>query len=176
MTDTTDHGGGSLLRNSHLQALLRTLVLALPFAAAFLYGLWTYHGSDKIYRGLEAHGVETQATIISKRIIRSGTDRPRYAYEMTVSFTVGDKMRRGNVSVTSGFYDRHNPPDRVTIRYMPHDPQTRQIDPAMRGNAMREALTVIAILLFIGVVNIGMARGARRTDGARGRSNTSDDF
>ncbi len=169
MAEAMDQEGASRLRSSHLQALIRLLVLALPFAAAFLYGVWTYHGSDKSYRDLEAHGVETLATIISKHIIRSGTDRPRYAYVMTVSFTVGDKMRRGNVSVTSGFYDRHNPPDRVPLRYLPHDPQTRQIDPAMRANAMRQTLTIIGILLFIGIVNIGMARSADRTESARVR-------
>ncbi|WP_417522499.1 DUF3592 domain-containing protein [Marinovum sp.] len=143
--------------------LIRCAVLALPFVLALLYGLWSYHSSDSHYRELEARGVESRATIISKRIIRSGTDRPRYSYVMTVGFTVGDKMRRGRVPVTRSYYDSHDPPQRVPIRYLPDDPDTRMIDPAMREKSMRGALTIIGILLFVGVANIFMASDATRS-------------
>jgi hypothetical protein len=162
MAETKKSERRTLMQSVHRSPLVRIVVLSLPFAGAILYGLWTYLGTDGIYRDLDAFGVETQATIISKQIIRSGTDRPRFAYEMTVGFSVGDQMRRGKVRVTSGFYDSHNPAEQVTIRYLPNDPQVREIDPAMRGKSMRDAIAIIGILLVIGFANIGMSREAER--------------
>ncbi|MHA6324323.1 DUF3592 domain-containing protein [Roseivivax sp. CAU 1753] len=143
-------------------SLERGVILAMPFILAMLYGFWTYHSTGSYYGDLDALGVETQATIISKRIRRGGGDRPRHAYDMTVGFSVGDTMRRGTVTVTRAFYDSHDPPDRVAIRYLPDDPQIREIDPAMRGKSMRGALTIIGILLFIGVANLFMTGAATR--------------
>lgn len=136
-------------------------VLAAPFAAALAYGLWSLSVSDRYYGDLDAYGVETGATVLAKRVVRSGTDRPRHHYQMTVGFTVGETMRRGAVEVTRDFYERHDPPQRVSIRYLPADPQIREIDPAMRGKSGRKTLTIVALLLFIGFVNLGMARRAR---------------
>ncbi|TNF21610.1 MAG: hypothetical protein EP318_06560 [Rhodobacteraceae bacterium] len=142
------------------QALIRLAVLSLPFVLALLYGLWSLDRADSRYGRLEAYGVETRATILSKRVVRRGTDRPRHAYEMTIGFTVGDRMRRGTVEVTRGFHDRHDPPERVPIRYLPEDPQIREIDPAMRDKTRHGTFTIIGILLFVGVANIFMAGGA----------------
>lgn len=166
-TETGSDGG----KKDH--AMLRIGVLALPFVLALIYGLWSYHSSDSYYRNLMEQGVETQATIISKRIIRSGTDRPRYSYVMTVGFTVGDKMRRGRVPVTRGFYDSHDPPQRVPIRYLPDDPATRLIDPGLREKSMRGAFTIVGILLFIGMANIFMAGDARRSIPQRTKDQSS---
>lgn len=141
--------------------LAETAVLLAPFAAALLYGFWSFTSSDRHYGALDRSGVETMATILDKRVVRHGTDRPRYRYEMTIGFTVGETMRRGTVQVSSGFYERHEPPQRVPIRYLPTDPQIRSIDPAMHGKSMRNALTIVLLLLFIGLVNLGMARKAR---------------
>jgi len=143
----------------------RSVFLLLPFVGAILYGLWSLHRADNHYGDLDAFGVETQATIISKQIISTNTNRPRTAYDMTVGFTVGDKMRRGHVRVTKGFYHSHNPPERVPIRYLPDDPQVRSIDPAMRDRSRRRSITIVGILLFIGVANLfftGNIRHQRR--------------
>ncbi|MCD7058637.1 DUF3592 domain-containing protein [Pelagibacterium xiamenense] len=162
MADTAKSGPATLPQDSLWLALIRIAVLSLPFAGAIFYGVWSYHSTDQTYRDLDASGVKTQARIVSKRIIRSGTDRPRYAYEMTVRFTIGAQVRQSTVPVTSGFFDRHNPPDEVTLRYLPDDPAVGEIDPDMRGSSLQDTLTIVGILLFIGVVNIGMARDAER--------------
>ena len=143
--------------------LAEAAVLLAPFAAALLYGFWSFSSTDRHYASLERFGVETMATILDKRMVRHGTDRPRYHYEMTVGFTVGETMRRGSVQVSSSFYERHDPPQRVPIRYLPTDPQVRSIDPAMRGQSMRSAFTIVALLLVIGFANLGMARRTIRS-------------
>ncbi len=80
--------------------LAEAAVLLAPFAAALLYGFWSFSSTDRHYGALERFGVETMATILDKRMVRHGTDRPRYHYEMTVGFTVGETMRRGSVQVS----------------------------------------------------------------------------
>ena len=151
----------------------RRVFLVLPFVGAILYGGWSLHRADSYYGDLERLGVETQATIISKQIVRSNTKPARTAYDMTVGFTVGDKMRRGHVRVTRRFYHDHAPPDRVPIRYLPDDPQVRWVDPAMQGHSMRGTLTIVGILLFIGVANLfiegNKTGGVRRRTGEQGQ-------
>lgn len=126
----------------------------LPFIGAILYGLWSYHQSESHYGALDAHGVDAQASVIAKQVITTGSDRLRSAYDMTVDFSVEGRLQRGHLRVTKGFYDSHSPADRVLIRYLPSDPQTRMIDPAMRGRSAVAPITIVCLLLFIGVANV----------------------
>lgn len=104
------------------------------------------------------------ATIIDKRIVRGHGDRPgAQRFEMTVGFTVGDTMRRGSVAVTRAFYDMHQPPERVPLRYVPDEPEIREIDPDLRDDKTVRNLMIIALLVGIGVFNLLSLSGPKPT-------------
>lgn len=162
MDNTAKEELGTFPERGRERSMERTVFLLLPFVSAFLYGLWSYSSTGSYYADLDAFGIETQATIISKRVIGRGTDRPRPAYEVMVSFTANETMRRGKIRVTGDFYGKHNPPDQVPIRYLPDDPQIREIDPAMRNQSRRGAVTIIGVLLCVGVANLFMSGSLKR--------------
>ncbi len=133
----------------------------MPIVLAVLYGLWARHNYQNYYGRLDSHGVEAQATIIGKYTGTSGNIRSSAYYEIRFEFTVDGKRRRGRIRVTRGFYKSHDPPDKVPIRYLPQDPQIREMDPRMRRKSRRDTYAIIAILLFIGLANIFVIRGER---------------
>ncbi len=137
----------------------QSLAFFLPLLVAAVLGLMNQYRYESLYGELDNSGVLTQATIISKQLIRRGTDRPNFAYEMLVGFTVGERMLRGRVLVTNGFYNQHEPSEVVPIRYLPDDPKIREIDPAMRDKSARSNLVIICILVFIGFANIIIVGG-----------------
>jgi len=126
----------------------------LPLVLATVFILFNQYKYQNLYGDLDNHGRETMATVIDKRIVHVNHDRPSHYYQMIIGFTVGDKMIRGHVQVTSDFYAQHEAPDRVPIRYLPDNPQIREIDPAMRSLSKRRNLTIIAILLLIAFANL----------------------
>lgn len=123
---------------------------------AVCFNLYSQNKQRDSYGKLDDFGRETIATIVKKRIVRYGSDRPGHYYEMTVGFTVGEKMIRGPVQVTGGFYKKHVESDRVLIRYLPDNPKIREIDPAMRSQSSRKNHTIEWILVFIAFANLWM--------------------
>lgn len=132
----------------------RVIGFALPMLFAVVFGLWS-QSRYASYWMLDAMGEETMATIIEKSIVRSNSARPGMPkYVMQVGFAAGGEMRRGQVPVTRAFYDRHEPGQRVRIRFLSHDPQLREVDPGVRGEMVRTSLVIIAILVFVGMYNL----------------------
>ena len=131
----------------------RIAAILLRIICGILYGIWSCQGYTARYGALDASGVETEATILSKHTGKAGNIRSPVRYRMRVGFSAGDRRHRGFVPVTRGFYNRHDPPDRVPIRYLPEDPQVRELDPALRGRSVRKTIAIIAVLLFVGLAN-----------------------
>ncbi len=154
-------GGISSLSRSlswpHIAAVM------LPIVGGVLYGVWSWQNYQAYYGRLDAFGVETQARVISKYTGKTGNERSSPYYTMRVEFSVDNKLRRGNVRVTRGFYKRHDAPDRVPIRYLPEDPQIRELDPDVRNRS--KGIVIVVILLFIGLANgvmgVGREQGKR---------------
>jgi hypothetical protein len=138
--------------------LLLPLLFALGFMAA------SYSINARFIR-LQAFGQNTMATIIKKNKILPQTDRlGGIRYEMTVGFTLDTTMRRGKVSVTGKYYDDHEAGERVPIRYLPDDPQTREIDPDRKGQFIKETMMIVALLVAIAVYNFFNLNPARRPE------------
>lgn len=120
--------------------------------AAFVLG-FVVHVNGRFLK-LDAFGHDTMATIIERNTIFDNSARSLSTrYEMVVGFTVGDIMRRGSVQVTLTYFDAHKPGERVPIRYLPDDPQIREIDPARQGEFIREGLGLIVLLLGVAAYN-----------------------
>lgn len=133
--------------------------------AAFVLGLGIHINGR--FLNLDAFGKDTMATIIERNTIFDNSARslpPRY--EMIVGFTVGDVMRRGSVPVTLTYFDAHGPGERVPIRYLPDDPQVREIDPARQAEFIREGVGLIALLLAIATYNFFTLKQARPANGS----------
>ena len=128
----------------------------LPLFIAAIYYVFMHHAHSDQYDDLDNFGRSTQATIIAKQLIRRGSDRPSFYYQMKVGFTVGEKMLRGNVMVSKTFYDRYETTDSVPIRYLPEDPSIRELDPAMRNQSKNNTLTIVLIFVFISTINLFM--------------------
>lgn len=135
-------------------------LLPLVLAAGFI--LFNQYKNHNLYKDLDNHGRQTMATILDKRIVRYGTDRPSFTYQMRVGFTVGDKMIRGHVQVTREFYEQHHAPQRVPIRYLPDKLHIREVDPAMRDQSKRRNRTIIGLLVFIAFANLFVVGNKRQ--------------
>ncbi|PHR96783.1 MAG: hypothetical protein COA78_28355 [Blastopirellula sp.] len=131
----------------------RGIGLLIPVILAISMLAFTIHRNLDYWR-LDTLGATALATIIDKiedRSIHEGKISIRYA--MRVGFTVGDTMRRGSVGVTRAFFHAHDEGARIPIRYMPLDPQIRDIDPDYRGSLMYNAIWIAAFFVGIGVYN-----------------------
>lgn len=126
----------------------------LPLLLAAVFMLFNQYKYRNLYGDLDDFGRETMATIFDKRIVRYGTDRPGHYYQMIVGFTVGDKMLRAHVQVTSDFYQNHEAPERVSIRYLPDNPLVREIDPDLRTQLNRRSHVIVLIFVCIAFVNL----------------------
>ncbi len=138
----------------------RLAAVFLPIILAVLFGKLSSYQYNAIYGKLDKFGVDTQATILGKHS-RQGKNNSSPYYEMRVRFTVDDNTRLGDVPVTLSYYQSHNKSDRVPIRYLPQDPQIRELDPAMRDRSRRRSNAIIAILVFIGLANAFMGVGSQ---------------
>ncbi len=98
----------------------RGLGLLLPVLFAVLLASLAIYQNQRFIQ-LELLGETSLATIQSKSSGPSfeGDRNGSTKYRMMVSFTVGDVIRRGEVSVGHRFYRTHNASDQVPIRYMP---------------------------------------------------------
>ncbi len=126
----------------------------LPIAMAAVFMMFNQYRYENLYGDLDNFGKTTEATVLEKRVVRRGTDRPTFAYEFKVGFTVGEKMRRGWVRVTRQFYDLHDQTSRIPIRYLPDDPQIREVDTGMREHTGNSHSLVAWLFIFIAVVNL----------------------
>ncbi len=151
--------------SGHLRSLSWPHIAAvvLPIIAGILFGVWDWNRYQNYYGRLDAHGVETQARVIAKYTGTAGNARSSAYYRMQVEFSVDNTLRRGVVDVTRRYFKRHDAPDRVPIRYLPEDPQIRELDPAMRNRS--DGIAIVIIFLFIGLANgvmgIGKEEGKR---------------
>ncbi len=154
-----------------ISGLLRSIswpyigAVGLPIIAGVLYGIWDWRSYQAYYGRLDAFGAETQARIISKHTGQAGNVRSRAYYRMRIEFSVDNKLRRGFVDVTRRYFKRHDAQDRVPIRYLPEDPQIRELDLGMRRKSVRNSIVIVVIFLFIGLANgvmgIGKEEGKR---------------
>jgi len=138
-----------------------------PLMLAVVFALYNQNQYRDLYGDLDDFGRQTMATIIDKRVARYNPERPLYKHQMMVSFTVGGKMMRGHVQVTSDFYEKHEVTERVPIRYLPENPQIREIDSAMRDRFKKQNLTVILVFVFIAFANfffVGERRQKNQAD------------
>lgn len=141
----------------------------LPVSIAMLvFGLGIH--TNGRFLTLDAFGRDTMATIIERNKIFDNSARSLSTrYEMIVGFTVGDVMRRGSVPVTLSYFNAHKSGERVSIRYLPDDPQIREIDPARQSKLIHEGIGLIALLLGLAVYNFFSLKPARRWTGLLGR-------
>ena len=153
--------------SGHLRSLSWPHIAAvvLPIVGGVLCGVWSWQNYQAYYGRLDAFGVETQARIISKYTGQTGKAGSRPYYRMQVEFSVDNKLRRGVVDVTRRYFRRHDAPDRVSIRYLPEDPQIRELDPGMRRRSVKNGIVIVVIFLFIGLANGVM--GVGREEGKR---------
>jgi len=140
------------------------LILPLLFAIA-LAALAAYQNQRFIQ--LELMGQTGVATIQSKSSgpAFEGDRNGSTKYRMIVSFAVGETIRRGEVSVGRDFFRTHNDGDQVAIRYLPNDPQIREIDPSRQARFVKEWILIIGLLLAIGVYNFFALEGTKKQEG-----------
>ena len=144
--------------------------VVLPIVAGMLYGLWEWNRYQDYYGRLDAFGVETPARVIAKYTGTAGNARSGAYHRMQVEFSVDNTLRRGVVDVTRRFFKRHDAPDRVPIRYLPEDPQIRELDPRVRRKSVKDSIAIVVIFLFIGLANgvMGVGKEEGRRAQARG--------
>lgn len=106
--------------------------VAIGFGLVFLIGyLIAYAINISDVRELEAHGVDTQATVQRTFTVRR-TDhegRRQTQHRVEYSFELPDGERRlDTASVSPGYYRSVSVGDRVDLRYLPDDPGTAELD------------------------------------------------
>lgn len=133
----------------------RGLGFILPLLFATMLATLAIYQNQRFVQ-LELAGETGIATIQSKwsgpsyECSRNGSTQ----YRMQVSFTVGEIMRRGEVSVSHRFYYAHNEGEQVAIRYLPDTPQIREIDPSRHAKFVKEWLLIIGLLVAISIYNL----------------------
>ncbi|MCC5986420.1 MAG: DUF3592 domain-containing protein [Pararhodobacter sp.] len=91
-------------------------------------------------RQLAQHGVEAEATIVSldTRTRRDSDGNRRTTYLVTYRFDLpGGETQRNRDTVSRGYYRSVSRGDQVTMRYLPDDPATAELE---RGSARRNSI------------------------------------
>lgn len=143
----------------------RGLGILLPILFALALSLLFYWQNQR-FISLNLSAIETVATIIEKSAGPAyHGDRPgAIQYRMQISFSVDGILRRGEVSVGRAFYRTHDEGERVPIRYLPSDPQIREVDPTRQGRFIKEWIMIIGLVLAIGVYNFFTLKSPPRSD------------
>ena len=131
------------------------LPLAVLVATIFLVYWWS---ASEDMRLLERDGVDTIATVVSKRISSSidrdsGTTRKR-SYHVTVAYSGPlDETLTQTRRIESSTYGTINEGDEIAIRYVPQDPTIIEIEP---GRNIGATFWAGWIGLGLAVLSVGM--------------------
>lgn len=131
------------------------LPLVVLVATFFLMSWWT---TSEEARLLENDGVDTFATLVSKRIDSSSvggdSGKRRRSYYVTVEFSGPlEETFTQSRPVESSTYGRVSEGDEIAIRYVHHDPSIIEIEPARR---IGSAFWAGWVGLGLAVLSIGM--------------------
>ena len=125
--------------------------IVIGFCLVFLIGYAiAYAVNISDLSRLEAHGVEAEVTVQRRFTVTQnrGEGRRDTSYRVEYSFTPPDgEQRLDRADVSRGFYNSVSVGDRVTLRYLPDDPATAELDmDYLRGG-----------MSIIGIIGLGFA-------------------